>query len=409
MIDKKYMDRYAKLLLKFGVAFQKGQKLVLEIPAEAKELAESIQKEAAERGARSVSLFYVDDTEDAALLLRDQIAFEAKMKDYREKLEKALEGDSVSLAFVSPVPSVARILKAEQQQEYSEWKNDLRNVVRKAIRGRRIQWCYACCPNSDWAMQVYPECSREQALEKLWEKTVEFCYLDREDPVETWLSCYDSLYRRTKWLNSLALESIHFWNHTGTDITVGLNPRCIWEGGLERESYDGTFYQCNLPSYEICTTTHKTRTNGKVSASRPLYIHGSRVENFTLKFQNGRLVEIQAETGKEILETVLSKDEGCHYLGEIAFVEKDVPIAKSGMVFGNTLLDENAACHMALGCGFPGNIEGIDSKDLIQVEKSGVNLSDVHLDFMFGTDDLCADGYCENGTVVKLFRNGKFY
>lgn len=403
-----YYPKLARLLLRFGLALRPGQKLLLEIPGEASGLAECIKAAAMDAGASRVHMVYTDDRGDALRLLEDPACLERELSLGKQELSEALSGDAVSLAFLSPVPSLNVILNPQQKAAFFSYKNELRNVVRQAIRGRRIHWCYACCPNADWARTLFPNRPEEEALSLLWEQTIAFYLLNREDPLDAWLAYYDRLYRRTRRLNSLSLEKIHFYNHAGTDLTVGLNPRCIWEGGLDRSQYDGTYYQCNLPSFEICTTTDRLRTSGRVASSRPLFASGGLIDNFSFEFREGKVVNVRAEVGEELLREILSRDEGSSYLGEVAFVEKDTPIAESGLVFLNTLLDENAACHLALGSGFPTNIRGIDPTDDRQVREAGVNQSCQHVDFMFGTADLCADGYGRNGERLALFRDGKF-
>lgn len=403
-----YYTSYARLLLSFGLAFRPGQKLLVELPAEAGALAERIEEEARRAGASSVVMMPTDDLRDAAQMLEDPAAFQQTAIRRKQTLEAALEGDVVSLAFLSPVPALDRMLHEEQKAAFFRYKNELRNVVRRAIRGRNIHWCYACCPNSSWAQTLFPDRTPTKALSLLWEQTLEFCFLKREDPLDAWLSYYDGLYRKTRWLNSLWLEEIHFYNGAGTDLTVGVNPRCIWEGGLDRSRYDGTYFQCNLPSFEICTTTDRRRAEGHVAISKPLFVNGGMIQGLSLDFQNGKAVNAHAEVGESLLTELLARDEGSAFLGEVAFVEQNTPIARSGLVFLNTLLDENAACHLALGSGFPGNIRGIDPTDTVQLRENGVNQSCQHVDFMFGTEDLCADGRCENGDVVPLFRGGKF-
>lgn len=403
-----YYTSYARLLLSFGLAFRPGQKLLVEIPAEAAALAERIEEEARRAGASSVVMMPTDDLRDAAQMLEDPAAFQQTATRRKQTLEAALEGEAVSLAFLSPVPALDRMLPQEQKTAFFHYKNELRNVVRRAIRSRNIHWCYACCPNSSWAQTLFPDRSPAEALSLLWDQTLEFCFLKREDPLDAWLSYYDGLYRKTRWLNSLGLEEIHFYNGAGTDLTVGVNPRCIWEGGLDRNRYDGTYFQCNLPSFEICTTTDRRRAEGHVAASKPLFVNGGMIQGLSLDFRNGKAVNAHAEAGEPLLAELLARDEGSAFLGEVAFVEQDTPIARSGLVFLNTLLDENAACHLALGSGFPGNIRGIDPTDTVQLRENGINQACQHVDFMFGTEDLCADGRCENGDVVPLFRNGKF-
>ncbi len=407
MADKGIIEKYAALLVRFGVALKKGQRLVVEIPSGQRLLAEAITASAKRLGADTV-VFYRDDEEDAACWEKDPRRFQMCQQQEKAKLEKALEGDAVSLAFLSPNPRLDKEWDDTEKKEIAAAKNDLRNVVRRAIRGRKIHWCYACVPNPDWAKWLFPELDKDAAGEKLWDVLADLCLLKEGDPLQAWLECYADLYRHTERLNGLSLSKIHFTNRLGTDLEVGVNPDCIWEGGIAKESYTPDFFQCNLPSYEVCTTTDRMRTNGIVYASKPLYVNGGVIDGFHLEFQDGKVVSYGAKKGKSLLESILSYDAGSRYLGEVAFVDKDTPIAKSGLVFLNSLLDENAACHLALGEGFPGNIRGIDPSDPVQVEKSGVNRSGQHVDFMFGTEDLCADGYMEEGQKVPLFRDGKF-
>lgn len=402
------IEKYASLLLRFGVALKRGQKLVVELPADQNQLAQKLDSCARKMGAQDVIIFYRDDKADITYMKKHPDLMHQKQKMEERELADALSGNAVSLAFLSPNPALNTELDEVEKNKFSTYRNSLRNIVRRAIRERHIQWCYACVPNQNWARWMFPDFPAEKAEEKLWDIIRKICMLEETDPLSAWIEIYDKLYQHTKFLNEQHFSKIHFYNQKGTDLEVGLNPACIWEGGFEKDDYTSEYNQCNLPSYEICTTTHRLRTNGIVYASKPLYVNGGVIENFYLEFKNGEVVSFGAKTGRDLLEHILNCDEGSRYLGEVAFVEKDTPVAQESIVFFNTLLDENAACHLALGEGFPGNIQGIDPSDIRQVKKSGVNRSMQHIDFMFGTDDLCATGYTQDGIEIPIFKNGKF-
>lgn len=409
-IDRRYLTAYAHLLLRFGVNIEKGQSLLLELPQEHECFAQIIRDAALSMGVKDVIVFCNDiHTELPRLKAAIEAGELAILPEQTSTMRRCLSENGASLSLMSPYPFTLAQLSNEERIIWAAYQNDLRNIVREAIRKKRIRWCYACLPNSEWAQQVYPELPKDEALSQLWNTMMELCLVTLDNnPVEAWLSSYERILLQAQKLNSLPLHAVHLTTELGTDITVGLHENCLWEGGLSREEYVAGAFQPNIPSYEICTTTNRFIAEGTVVASYPLNVNGSIISDLRLTFKDGRVCHYEATEGLDTLREILTHDEGSSFLGEIAFLENDLPIARTKRLFYNTLLDENASCHLALGMGFPGNIKGIDPRDTEAAKSCGVNFSDYHVDFMFGTSSICADGLCSDGSIVPIMRNGKF-
>lgn len=401
-----YLEDYARLLVEFGAGLQPGQTLLLEIDAENYELALHITKAAFEAGAKDVVVVYSDETIDA---LRAQNGAPLHEEHWKlEALRETLGADAVSIAFLSPRPSLSDVLEPEQAESLITYKNGLRNVVRDAIFRTNINWLYACVPNRDWAQFLFPELPQEEAYEKLWDVLMRICRIGTGgDAAMSWIDFYDENDKKAAWLERLHLSQLHITSELGTDITIGLFDGAQWLGGIAKASRTAATCQCNIPSYEIGTTPHRLSVNGVVYAALPLYLSGQRINKFWFRFEQGRVTDFGAEEGYDVLKAFLSQEEN-RYLGEVAFVEITSPIHQAGIVFGNTLLDENAACHMALGRGVTDVVPGLAGKTNEEVVAAGVNLSAFHVDFMFGTPGTDADGITQNGTIVPVFRGGMF-
>ena len=406
MDHRSYLKDYAHLLVEFGAGLQPGQILLLEIDAENYELAQYITEAAFAAEAKDVVVVYSDEAIDAMRARNDVPFCEERWK--LEALREALGTNAVSIAFLSPRPSLSNLLATEQAESLITYKNGLRNVVRDAIFHKNINWLYACVPNRDWAQFLFPELPQEAAYEKLWDVLMHICRIGTgEDAASSWIDFYDENYKKAAWLKKLRLSQLHITSELGTDITVGLFDGAQWLGGVAKASRTVSTCQCNIPSYEIGTTPRRLAVNGVVYAALPLYLSGQRIDKFWFRFEQGRVTDFGAEEGYDVLKAFLSREEN-RYLGEVAFVEITTPIHQVGIVFGNTLLDENAACHMALGRGVTDVVPGLVGKTDEEVMAAGVNLSAFHVDFMFGTPGTNADGITQDGTVVPVFRSGMF-
>ena len=272
-------------------------------------------------------------------------------------------------------------------------------------RENKYQWCIAGAPSVAWAKKVFPELSPKKAVNALWDAILKTSRCD-EDPIKAWEKHNADLAKRTNYLNSLKLDYLHYSNKKGTDFKVWLLPNVKWEAGGERTLGSNIYYNPNIPTEECFTSPAKGKAEGIVYSTKPLSYQGELIENFSIRFENGKAVEVHAEKGEELLKHMISMDETAGYLGEVALVPYDSPINQTGILFLNTLYDENAACHLALGMGFTNLIEGYENYSQEELYKMGINDSCIHVDFMIGSEDLDIKGYTKDGQEIQIFKNG---
>ncbi|MBO4854104.1 MAG: aminopeptidase [Oscillospiraceae bacterium] len=270
----------------------------------------------------------------------------------------------------------------------------------------RHQWCIAAVPGAAWAKKVFPGLRTSQAVEKLWQAILDTCRV-RDDPVAEWNKHNSSLQQHCDWLNSLHIEKLHYTASNGTDLTVGMIPEGRFCGGSE-ETLGNVVFNPNLPTEECFISPMRGAAEGIVHGTKPLCYQGQLIENFWIRFHEGKAAEWHAEKNEKLLGEIITMDEGSAYLGECALVPYDSPISRSGLLFYNTLFDENAACHLALGKGFADTIDGFHSRTMEEIHALGVNESMVHEDFMIGSPDMNIDAVCSGGSVVPVFRNGNW-
>ncbi len=268
----------------------------------------------------------------------------------------------------------------------------------------RYQWCIAAVPGRAWAKKLFPEKRAGQAVEALWEAILMTSRADGPEPTEAWRAHNEAIRSRCAHLNSLGIRSLHYYGDNGTDLTVGMIPEGRFCGGSER-SLQGIVFNPNIPTEECFVSPKRGEAEGVVHATKPLSYQGQLIENFWIRFEGGRAVQWHAEKNESLLGDLINMDEGSAYLGECALVPHDSPISNLGLLFYNTLFDENAACHLALGLGFADTIDGFENRTLEECRALGVNDSGVHEDFMIGYAGLNIDAETESGTV-PIFRNG---
>ena len=273
-------------------------------------------------------------------------------------------------------------------------------------RDNKEQWCIAAVPGVAWAKKMFPGLSKNQAVEKLWEAILSAARVT-EDPIAAWAEHNANLRARCEYLNSLGIEKLHYTAANGTDLTVGMITESCFRGGGD-ESLQGIYFNPNMPTEECFISPKRGEAEGIVYSTKPLSYQGQLIENFWLRFENGKVVETGAEKGAELLQTMVSMDEGAAYLGECALVPQDSPICQSGLLFYNTLFDENASCHLAMGRGFADTIKDFQNKTLAECRELGINDSMIHVDFMIGCDTMNIDAICEDGSTLAIFRNGNW-
>ena len=402
------IDKYAYLLVRVGLDVQPGQKVIIECPVEAHDFARTITKIAYQEQAGEVVVHYTDAVLNKTNALNRSYEEMAKVEEWEQlSLSHYLEQGACSLLLRSNNPHLMDDLDDKRAHAIQTHINDKRNIIRAKIASAGIQWCIATVPTLSWAKTVMPDVSDEEAVDKMWELLLKLCYIDEEsDPVEVWTNKRIEKGLLQEKLTDLHLDRIHMTSSNGTDIEFGFHEDCSF-GGRYVKKEDRPNYNANIPTEEICTTPDKWRTNGKVVSTRPLVIGGKIIDKFEVTFKDGRAIDCKAEVGEDLLRATIETDEGSHYIGEVAFVPYHSPISLSGYVYYDTLIDENASCHIALGRGFPHSVKASPTDKSTWAEKN-CNDSIIHIDFMVGAPDTNIVGYTRDGKEVVIFKDGDF-
>jgi len=309
----------------------------------------------------------------------------------------------IRLLLTSDDPDGLKGMNIEKMSKGQQARYPIVKTYRDAIEGKH-QWCIAGVPGVAWAKKMFPELPKGKAVEKLWEAILATSRVD-EDPMAAWDAHNKDLHDRCEYLNSLGIETLEYKASNGTHLTVGMIPEAIFCGGGETTD-KGVFFNPNIPTEECFISPMKGKAEGIVYSSKPLSYQGQLIDNFWFKFEGGKVVDAHAEQNDELLQKMLNMDEGARYLGECALVPFDSPINQTGLLFYNTLFDENACCHLAIGMGFPDTIRDHHSKTQEECRALGINDSMIHEDFMIGTADLEIVAHCRDGKSVQIFKNG---
>ena len=411
MPSQKQLKTYARLIVECGVCLLPGQTLVMTVPAEHYAFARILQEEAYRCGAGKVETEFTDE-----LVRRNDYLYasEEKLSKVREsEILKRMETQGEKAAFLHIVSDYPGVFKGVDEAKAGRIRIARGKAFRKVQEYTMKsfgQWCVAAIPNSAWAKQVFPEIKDEaEAVEQLYQAIFHTVYMDRKgDAVRNWTKHGDGIRKHCDIMNAHQFAALHFKNDLGTDLLVPLPKNHIWGGGREKASLTGQWFDANIPTEEIFTTPHRMKTEGTVAASRPLCLDGRIIDGFSFRFHKGKVVEWKAKKGAKSLESLLATDSGSVRLGEVALVPYDSSISNLNILFYDTLFDENAACHLALGASYPTCIDGGDRMSDKELRAAGGNVSAVHEDFMFGTADLAVTGIAPDGTETPVFRNGNF-
>lgn len=401
------LEKYVRLIVRAGVNVQEGQEVILGIAPELAEMARLIVEEAYKAGAKSVQVDWSDQALTRLAYKYESVETLGTMKKWKEeKLAYETETLPARIYITSEDPNG---LKDVDPAKMSEVQRMLYPIV-KPYRDKsenKYQWLIAGAPSAAWAKAVFPDLSEEEAIDALWEAIFRTSRVtEAEDPLETWHRHNESFRRHTAWLNGQNFKRLHYKASNGTDFSVPLNPNLVWAGGGEDTEGTKVFFQPNIPTEEVFTTPLPEGAEGKVVSSKPLSYKGQLIDHFSIEFENGKAVRWAAETGEELLGEMLTIDEGASRLGEVALVPFDSPINQTGILFRNTLYDENACCHLAVGRGFTMLVKDYEKYSREEIMELGINESMIHVDFMIGTADLSIDGEKEDGSLVPIFRNG---
>jgi aminopeptidase len=364
-------------------------------------------KKAYEAGAKNVHVEWSDEevTRIKYLNAPDEAFTEFPMWRAKGFEEMAKEG----AAFLSISASNPDLLKGVNPERISTANKTASKAMagyRDYVMADKACWCVVSVPTKEWAAKVFPELNSEESVDKLWENIFKATRADREHPVEAWKEHTSNLNNKLDYLNNKRFKKLHYKSSV-TDLTVELVEKHVWAGGGST-SESGTYFVANMPTEEVFTMPKKDGVNGVVRSTKPLNYSGNLIENFTLTFENGRIVDFSAEQGYETLKKLIETDEGSHYLGEVALVPHDSPISNTNITFYNTLFDENASCHFALGRAYPTNLENGANMSEEELEANGANSSLTHVDFMVGSPDLSIDGVTADGNLEPIFRNGNW-
>ncbi|SFB26176.1 MULTISPECIES: aminopeptidase [unclassified Bacillus (in: firmicutes)] len=402
------IEKYARLIVKTGVNLQKNQLLVISSPIETAAFAKMVAEVAYKEGAGNVVVKWEDDE---LAKIRYLYAPDQALVNYPEWEQdfylKTVKADAAYINIYAADPEMFKGVDPERIAKAQKAASIAIKEYRERRMSNKNRWAVVSVPTESWAKKVFPELSSEAAIEKMWEVILKTVRADLENPLEAWEGHKRNLKERIHFMHSNRIVSLHFTNSLGTDLKIDLPNEHQWLGGSEH-SPDGVEFIANMPTEEIFTVPKKTAVNGKVVASKPLHYNGNLIEDFYLTFKDGKVVEYDAKNGLETLKKLIETDEGSAYLGEVALVPFDSPISSMNILFYNTLYDENASCHLALGKAYPVNIKNSDNYSKEELTELGVNDSLVHADFMFGTRDLVIMGTTDEGQEVKVFENGNF-
>lgn len=403
------LKKYARLIVETGVNLKKGQTLVVGAPVECAEFARLVASAAYEAGARDVVMNYNDE---AFSKIRFMSAPEEVFDEFPEWRKQMMIGYArQGAAFVTIASSDPEILKQADPERIARAQRAGATALkeyRQRLMSNQNAWCIASVPTKAWARKVFAGESEERAVELLWDAILRTVRVDADgDPVAAWKAHQARLKQSKDFLNECNFKYLRYKNSLGTDLTVELPDGHIWLSGAELTP-DGREFIANMPTEEVFTMPKKTGVNGTVVSAKPLNYHGNLIEDFTLRFERGKVVEYEAKKGREILQKLLEADENAVYLGEVALVPHDSPISNLNILFYNTLFDENASCHLALGKAYPTCIAGGASMSKEELERAGVNDSLIHEDFMIGTKDLEIVGVKQDGEEIVVFQQGNF-
>ena len=403
-MKKTVMRSYAKLIVRVGANVQKGQEVRVFASLDQPEFIKMLAEECYKAGASRVTVDwnYPEITKLSARYMKLRDLSETREWE-KARMQDMVDHLPVRIFIESEDPDGLRGINPKYFKAFAA-RIKISKPYRDAIDNKH-QWCIAAVPGEAWAKKVHPELSKRAAVEQLWKDILYTARADGEDPIADWEEHNRDLKARSKYLNDLHLRELRYHSANGTDFKVGLIPTAEFHAGRDK-TMQGVVYDPNMPTEEVFTSPDRRTAEGIVYATKPLSYQGQLIENFSVRFEKGRAVEVKAEKGQDVLEQIISMDEGCHYLGECALVPKESPIHQSGLLFYNTLFDENAACHLALGFGFDECVKGFENMTKEELYEIGVNDAGNHTDFMIGSDDLSIDGVDEHGNVHPIFRNG---
>lgn len=406
-VTKELLRNYARLIARSGANVQPGQSVLLNIAVDQAEFAAMLTEECYRAGAERVDLDWQCDTVSRLHFRYAAQETLSEVRAWEEARAKQMTVDYPCCIYVeSGDPDAMAGIDPEKLAAVEQSRAGIFKPYRDAMDGRH-QWCIAAIPSKKWAKKCFPGDSSGRAMEKLWDAVLKTVRIDGvNDPVAAWKAHTDFIGEKAAWLNAQGFCRLCYHSENGTDFHVELIPGARWEGAADINARNGAVYIPNMPTEEIFTSPLAGSCGGTLVATKPLSWNSQLIENFSIRFENGRAVSCKAEKGQALLEKLLTMDEGAAMLGEVALVPKESPVNACGFLFYSTLFDENACCHVALGAGFKEVLPNGNDLTTGEAKERGINDSIIHVDFMVGSDDLAVDGIRPDGSSVPIFRNG---
>jgi len=401
------LDRYALLAVRSGLNITGGQQLLITAPLEAPPLVRRITEQAYRAGATLVTCLYNDDQATLARYRFGQDAsFDTAPAWLFDGMAAAFKSGSARLAITGEDPNLLGGQDPEKVSRANRARSKAYRPALELIAGFAINWCVISCATATWANSVFPDLPEGEALDKLWRAIFACSRADVDDPVKAWVEHSARLRARTEFLNGKSYHALKY-RGPGTDLTIGLAEGHVWKGGAS-EAKNGVVCNPNIPTEEVFSMPHKDRVEGVVRSTRPLSYNGTMIDGIAVRFEKGRIVEASAAKGAEAFVKMIDSDEGGRRLGEVALVPNSSPISASGIVFNNTLFDENASCHIAIGQSYAETMRDGNKMSAEERAAKGANSSIIHVDWMIGSGEIDIDGVTQSGAIEPLMRKGEW-
>jgi aminopeptidase len=401
------LEQYAELTVKVGVNVQPGQEVFITGSIEMAALVRLVANKAYDAGASNV---HVDWTDEALSRLKYEKAADEVFTKFPEfetlKRNIFVANGAAFISIVSSNPDLLKGIEPTRIGNFQKASGQGLKEFRRAIQADKVSWTIVAASTKDWAVKVFPKATAEQAVEQLWDAIFKSVRLNAADPIKAWAEHDATLHRKSEILNAKHYRKLQY-RAPGTDLTIELPEKHIWVGASST-NVNNVPFMANMPTEEVFTVPLKTGVNGYVSSTKPLSYAGNLIDGFKLTFEEGRIVKVEAASGQVILQQLVDTDEGSHYLGEVALVPHESPISQMDVLFFNTLFDENASNHLAIGSGYAFNVEGGKNMSPEELLESGVNSSIMHVDFMIGSAEMDIDGVLTDGMAEPIFRKGNW-
>ena len=406
-MNQETLKKYAHTLLKYGVNLQQDQTLVISVDVENKDFAVIVTKEAYELGAKEVVLNWrCSPIARQRLLHAKESVLEKPANWIPEFYKQYIDDKAAFLSLISANPKALEGIPTDRISLQSRNLNKVLSFYHTAIMNSSVTWCVASVPTVLWADLLGYEGTDEEKIDQLWATLLKLCRIEGIEPKDTYRHHMAKLRRRCEALNKLDLKSLRYTCENGTDLLLELPEGHIWLGG-EESSKDGTIFNANIPTEEVFSAPQYNGVNGVVHSTKPLIYHGNTISDFSFTFKEGKIVEYTAKEGYEVLKELVETDEGSHYLGEVALVDHFSPISQSNQIFYETLFDENASCHLAIGASYPTCLKNSDGLSEEELKERGLNHSLTHVDFMIGHERMNIKGYTRDGQAVDIMIDGR--